>query len=138
MLAPESLFICLVKQGVTSEFLTVHYFILKVDVSQFIGELCLVRSYHNIAGRCKPELEKKLIRKSSWEKDSMILPNFIIQWNPIFVPSFASDLRKIFRLTTFSEHDALPLTLSQEEVFIELEKIIAISVLNDFSCEFNC
>ena len=54
-------------------------FILKLDVSQFIGELCLVRSYHNI------ELEKKVIRKSSWEEDSMILQNLMIQWNPIFV-----------------------------------------------------
>ena len=133
MLVPESLSICVVRQGVISEFLTVHYFILKLDVSQFIGELCLVRSHHNIAGRCKPELKKKLIKKSSWEEDSMILAN-----HSIFVSSFASDVRKIFRLTTFSEHDALPLTLSQEEVFIELEKIIAISVLNDFSCEFNC
>ena len=54
-------------------------FILKLDVSQFIGELCHVRSYHNI------ELEKKVIRKSSWEEDSMILQNLMIQWNPIFV-----------------------------------------------------
>ena len=47
-----------------SDLLTVNDFILKLDVSQFIGELCLVRSYHNI------ELEKKVIRKSSWEEDS--------------------------------------------------------------------
>ena len=69
----ESLPICV------SASSTVNDFILKLDVSQFIGELCHVRSYHNI------ELEKKVIRKSSWEEDSMILQNLVIQWNPIFV-----------------------------------------------------
>ena len=68
----------------------------------------------------------------------MIFQNLMIQWNPTFVlidinklillyislflPIFrtASDLRKIIRLNTFSEH-ARPLILSQEEVLTELE-----------------
>ena len=77
----------------------------------------------------------------------------MIQWNPIFVLiniiepillvnswfflffSTASDLWKISRLNIFSEH-ARPFILSQEEVLIELEYIITISVLHDFSYEF--
>ena len=39
---------------------------------------------------------------------------------------------KIFRLNTFSEH-ACFLSLSQEQVLILLEEIIAISVLHNFS-----
>ena len=81
----ESLSIFSVRQGLISGFLTVNDVILKLYVIQFIGELSLVRSYHNIAGRWKPEFEKELIRKSSWEEHSMILQNLTIQWNPIFV-----------------------------------------------------
>ena len=74
-----------VRQDLISEFLTLNDFIPKLDVSQFIGELCLFRSYYNTADKCKPELEKELIRKSSWDEDSMILQNLVIKWNPIIV-----------------------------------------------------
>ena len=81
----------------------------------------------------------------------MIFQNLMIQWNPTFVLidinklillyislflhifRIASDLRKIIRLNTFSEH-ARPLILSQEEVLTELELIKTISVLRDLSC----
>ena len=84
LLVYEALSIFVVRSRCISEFLTVNDFILKLDVCQFIGELCLVRSYYNIAGRCKSEFKNKLIKKSSWEEDSMILHNLMIQWNPIF------------------------------------------------------
>ena len=81
----ESFSICVVQYGLISEFLTVSYYILKLDFSKFIGKLCLVRSYHKITGRCKPGFEKKPIRKSFWEVDSMILQNLMFRWNPLFV-----------------------------------------------------
>ena len=56
VLLHESLSIFIVRQVLISEFLTVNDFLLKLDVSQFVDELCLVRSYHNIAGRCKAKL----------------------------------------------------------------------------------
>ena len=65
--------ISVVRKVLTNKFLTVNDFILKLDVSQLLGELCFVRSYHSIACRCKLELEKELIRKNSWKEDSMIL-----------------------------------------------------------------
>ena len=115
LLVYEALSIFVVRSRCISEFLTVNDFILKLDVCQFIGELCLVRSYYNIAGRCKSEFKNKLIKKSSWEEDSMILHNLMIQWNPIFfliniielilpvnfwflLISVASDIGKINRL----------------------------------------
>ena len=39
--------ICVVRQGLISKFLTVNDFILKPDGSQFIGKLCLIRSYQH-------------------------------------------------------------------------------------------
>ena len=84
-LVHESLSIFVVRQGLIGEFLTVNDFTLKLDVIQFIDELCLIRSYHNIACRCKPELEKKLIRRKSWKENSMILQNRMIQRNRIIV-----------------------------------------------------
>ena len=44
MLLHESLSIFIVRQVLISEFLTVNDFLLKLDVSQFVDELCLVRS----------------------------------------------------------------------------------------------
>ena len=84
VLVDESLSICAGRSRFIGRFLTVNNFILKLDVSKFICKPCLVRSYHNIAGRCKAEFKNKLIRKRSWEEDSMILQNFMIQWNPVF------------------------------------------------------
>ena len=78
VLVRETLSISVVRQGLTSEFLTANDFMIKVDVSKFIGKLRLVRSYYNIAGRCNPELAKRLIRKNSW-KDSMILQNLMME-----------------------------------------------------------
>lgn len=66
-----------------SEFLTVNSFLLKLDVGKFIGELCLVRSYHISAGRCEFEFENKLVRKSSRGESLVILENLIIEYNPI-------------------------------------------------------
>ena len=85
MLVHESLSIWVVRSHWWSEFLNVNNFIFKLNVCQFLSNLSLVRSYHNTAGRCKSWLKNKLIRKSSWEEDSMILPNLMIQLNPIFV-----------------------------------------------------
>lgn len=66
-----------------SEFLTVNSFLLKLDVGKFIGELCLVRSYHISAGRCEFEFKNKLVRKSSRGESLVILENLIIEYNPI-------------------------------------------------------
>ena len=44
VLLHESLSIFIVRQVLIGEFLTVNDFLLKLDVSQFIDELCLVRS----------------------------------------------------------------------------------------------
>ena len=67
LLVHELLSISVVRKVLISKFLTVNDFMLKLDVSQLIGELCLVTSYDNIACRCKRELEKELIRKNSWK-----------------------------------------------------------------------
>ena len=56
VLEHESISISVVIQGLISEFLTLNDFILKLDVGQFIGGLCLVRSYYNTYDRCKSEL----------------------------------------------------------------------------------
>ena len=85
LLVHEPLSISVVRKVLISKFLTVNDFILKLDVSQLLGELCFVRSYHSIACRCKLELKKELIRKNSWKEDSMILQNLMIQLFPIFV-----------------------------------------------------
>lgn len=53
VLEHESISISVVIQGLISEFLTLNDFILKLDVGQFIGGLCLVRSYYNTYDRCK-------------------------------------------------------------------------------------
>ena len=44
VLLHESLSFFIVRQVLIGEFLTVNDFLLKLDVSQFIDELCLVRS----------------------------------------------------------------------------------------------
>ena len=44
VLLHESLSIFIVRQVLIGEFLTVNDFLLKLDVTQFIDELCLVRS----------------------------------------------------------------------------------------------
>ena len=124
--------ISVVRKVLISKFLTVNDFILKLDVSQLLGELCFVRSYHSIACRCKLELEKELIRKNSWKEDSMILQNLMIQLFPIFVSitiielilhvnswfffifSIESDLPKINRLNSFSELACSVILRSQE------------------------
>ena len=67
MLVHELFSISVVRKVLISKFLTVDDFMLKLDVSQLIGELCFVTSYDNIACRCKRELEKELIRKNSWK-----------------------------------------------------------------------
>lgn len=133
MLVHESISIFVVRQDVISEFLTVNNLILELNAIQFIKKTCWVRSFYNTADRYKPELEERPIRKRSRERDCMVLYNLMIQWNPKLVPiniielillvnsrgllisRFVSDLGKIFRLNT------RPLTLTQEEVIIELE-----------------
>ena len=67
LLVHELFSISVVRKVLISKFLTVDDFMLKLDVSQLIGELRFVTSYDNIACRCKRELEKELIRKNSWK-----------------------------------------------------------------------
>ena len=133
----ESLSLFVVKQGLISEFLTVNEF-NSSWMSDNSQASCVSSDPITTLHAGASLSSKRSSSERPLEKKTMIVQNLMIQWNPIFVLiniielilpvnswflfifSIASDLRKINRLNTFSEH-ARPLILSQEEVLIELE-----------------